>query len=257
MKTIILIISVGIVFLVGHCNGSNLQSECPSDWFTAEFVSIADTVIPSSELGLLLDSNLTFFRTIMKFTEDEIEATSKTAMDFFDSKFGLDFSQSPPNELGQRLLGNATFYPYHSSPETQFTVTFSRWIISGNTKNFCFKNRDGGYAVAFSDDQMLYGEYGDVLGKPISPGEIIVYGYYNIPVCAQEPIVVQYNSATPVRFDPVDGYGIINCEVYHHTLGSGVAQGLLRAVPTGEPNMFHYTFRNLYTFPGHPGLANL
>ena len=253
MKAYLVIISV---FLVAHSAGSSLQSECPADWFTAEFVSIADTVVPSSALGLTLDSNLSFFRNIMMFTDEEIEATTQIAMDFFKSKFGLDFSQTPPDELGQRTIGNATFYPYRTPQETQFTVTFSRWIISGNTKNFCFKNRDGGFTVMFSEDQMLYGTYGGQDGKPISPGEIIVYGFYNIPVCPQEPIVVQYNSATPVRFDPVDGYGIINCDVYHHTLGRGIAQGLLRAIPTGEPDMFHYTFRNLYTFPSHPGLNN-
>ena len=33
-------------------------------------------------------------------------------MNFFQSNYGLDFSQSETNQLGERVYMNATFFPY-------------------------------------------------------------------------------------------------------------------------------------------------
>ena len=255
LKTWLIIIGVGTI-LTTPCSGGRIESDCPGEWFTAQFVSIADVTVPSSVLEMQLDTNYSFFRDIMFFTDEEIESATQAAINFFNTKFGLDFSQSSPNELGERTSGSATLSPFVFPPEVQYTVTFNRWIFNGRPKSLCYENRDGGFAVSFSEDQMLFGTYGGQDGKPISPGEFVVYGFYNIPVCAQEPIVIQYNSGSPVRFDAVDGFGIINCELYHHTLGEGIAQGVFRAQPLmDEPGMVHYTIRNLFTFPPNPGLA--
>jgi len=35
--------------------------------------------------------------------------------------------------------------------------------------------------------------------------EAVVWGFYNIPVCPQQPLVIQYESRTPFRKVPVDG----------------------------------------------------
>ena len=58
----------------------------------------------------------------MLFTEEEIEQVTEDAIQFFDTMYGLDFSQSEPNELGQRFFQNATFFPFRTSPEAQYSV---------------------------------------------------------------------------------------------------------------------------------------
>ena len=42
---------------------------CPSPWFDAHFVALADAVITTRAL----DTNLTYFQEVLRFTEQEIE----------------------------------------------------------------------------------------------------------------------------------------------------------------------------------------
>ena len=230
------------------------RNNCPCEWFIAEFVALADIVVPVDLLDPIIDTNFTFFRDIMHFSDEEIEKATEDAITFFDMKFGVDFSQTSPNQLGQYINGAATLTPFIMSSEFEYSVTFNQWIINGKFKNKCYEMRDGGFMVTFSEEQTLFGSYGREEGKPIAPGAFVVYGFYSIPVSEQQPIVIQYNSDTPFRFEPVDGFAVINCELHHGFLGEGVAQGVLRAVPTGHSDLVHVTTRNLFTFPGHPGL---
>ena len=55
----------------------------------------------------------------MLFTEEEIEQVTEDAIQFYNTKYGLDFSQSEPNELGQPFFQNATFFLFRLSPEVQ------------------------------------------------------------------------------------------------------------------------------------------
>jgi hypothetical protein len=226
-------------------------TSCPTrGWFSAEFVSLADKVI--SGPAVIQDPNLTFFKDIMRFTEREIQQVTEDALQFFKTRFGLDFSQAEPNELGQRIVENAVFAPVILSPEIQYTITYNRWIISGNTNNLCFENRDGGYAVSFTGDQVLRGEYGGEEGRPIGEGgPNLAYGFYNIPVCPQEPLVIRYSSNTPARVEPIDGTAVINCDLSHRVWGPGIAQGSFQITPT-EDGRTRVTIRNILTFPPHP-----
>lgn len=54
-------------------------------------------------------------------------------------------------------------------------------------------------------NKLLSGTYGGPEGKKIHPDEAVVWGFYNIPVCPQQPLVIQYESRTPFRKVPVDG----------------------------------------------------
>jgi hypothetical protein len=244
VSLILTLLCVGNVFALQ-------PTSCPTrDWFAAEFVTLADRNI--SGPAVLDDPNLTFFRDIMRFDEREIEQVTEDALLFYKTRFGLDFSQAEPNELGQRIVENAVFAPAIFSPEIQYTITYNRWIISGNTNNLCFENRDGGYWVSFTGDQLLRGEYGGEEGRPIGEGgPFLLYGFYNIPVCPQEPLVIRYSSNTPARVEPVDGFGVINCDLFHRVWGAGIAQGSYRftALEDGRTNV---VVRNILTFPPHP-----
>ena len=240
-----------IVILFCVFTGSNARSSnCPTpQWFVAEFVSIADQVV--SPPVILLDSSLSFFRDVMLFTEEEIAQVEEDAIQFFDTRFGLDFSQSEPDEWGRRFYQNATFLPARVSPEIHYAVTFNRWIVSGNTRSVCFENRVGSFRVDFSGEQILHGTYGGEGGLPVAPRDTLNYGFYNIPVCPQQPLVIRWSTATPGRVEPHDGYQIANLDLFHRVWGSGLVQGVARYTPT-EDGRIHFTLHEMLMFPAHP-----
>ena len=66
--------------------------------------------------------------------------------------------------------------------------------------------------------------------------DFIAYGFYCIEVCSQSPVVIQYQSGTPFRREPIDGFGIINCDIYNRGLGHGHGKGLgvALSIPTTD-----------------------
>ena len=76
----------------------------------------------------------------MLFTEEEIVQVTEDAIQFFNTRFGLDFSQSEPDEWGHRFYQNATMWPARVSPEVHYAVTFNRWIMSTRHGGF-YSNR--------------------------------------------------------------------------------------------------------------------
>ncbi len=230
--------------------------ECPgpNEWFTAAFVSLTDKLVPLNLTTVSPDVDFRFFREIMHFSEEEIEKATEDAITFFRTKFGLDFSNTQPNDLGQRFFENAIFSPFVVSEDIESTITFNRWIVNGRTKSICFKNRDGGFLVSFTAERTLFGTYGGSQGKVILPGGGLTWGFHNIPVCPQQPLVIRYESGTPFRTEPVDGIGIINCDLYHRELGEGTSRGIAIVTPTDDPDIIHFSFRTVFTFPRSPGL---
>ena len=187
--------SIVVILFCMFTSSNARSSNCPTpQWYVAEFVGIADKVVtpPIS----ILDGDLTFFGEVMLFTKEEIAQVEEDAIQFFNTRFGLDFSRSEPDEWGQRFYQNATFFPARLSPEVQYTVTFNRWIVSGNTRSVCFETSIGGFRVEFSAQQILHGTYGGEEGIPVTATDALAYGYYNIPVCPQEPLVIQFSSGT-------------------------------------------------------------
>ena len=84
---------------------------------------------------------------------------------------------------------------------------------------------EGGYWVYFiAGPQMLHGSYGGEEGRLITFPAEIHYGFYSIDACAQQPIVMQYQSRTPYR-KSVDSIAYYNNQVFHRTLGTGSARG--------------------------------
>ena len=91
--------------------------------------------------------------------------------------------KSVPDEWGQRFHQNATLLLAGVPSEIYYAVTFNRWIVSGNTRSVCFDFCVGSFRVNFNHQQMLHGTYGGEEGIPAIPGDCLVCGYYNIPVC--------------------------------------------------------------------------
>ena len=119
---------------------ANLNSE-------AQIVLISNGTGPVSALGApRMDTNLTYFREVLRYSDDEIQQETQKALQFFNERFGLDFSLSQPNEQGLRFFQNATFQP--TRQPSGIVATFNRWPITGNTRSRYFTAALGGYFVS-------------------------------------------------------------------------------------------------------------
>ena len=220
---------------------------CPPKHFSAVFVaSIDQTVdIPSVQVD---DPELTFFKEVLKFQEDEMQYTLDNAIKFYNDSFGLDFSVSPPNEQNHRFFENAILTPSIQSKDLNFLVTANNWIRNGNTHSTCYPIQEGGFRVTFSGNQTLYGMYGGANGKPAGERERLAYGFAHIDVCEQSPAIIHIRSAAPFRVEPIDGTLIINFLTYSRVLGRGRAHGVGSIKPDpDEPDTFRITARVVYT----------
>ena len=153
------------------------------------------------------DPNLTFFRNVLKFSEQEIQTATQSAIDYFNTTFGLDFSQSEPNQQGQRIFQNASF----AAGQAPFTATTkaNRWLVTGSTRSRCFNVRLGWFDVSLLGQQVLHGTYGGTEGRTVNGPAIgiISWLYVWINSCPQSPVVVLLRSTAPSSATP-DGLSI-------------------------------------------------
>ena len=236
------------ILVVGVSSLTLLSQTCPSEPFSAVFTTSFDQTFDTLSGFVQDDPELDFFKTYMQFRDTAIQHTVDDAIQFFKDRFGLDFSASTPNGKNERFFENAKMSPYVLPPdEFNYIVTVNNWFRSGNTRSTCYLIRDGGFEVTFSANQTLRGSYGGATGKQAG---LLSYGFYNIEVCKQSPIIIQYQSATPFRIEPIDGIGIINCELYNRVLGHGRAQGIVTVIPDpDEPGRSRVSARSTFTFP--------
>ena len=237
-----------ILFAVSSLTVSS--QTCPSDHFSAVFVATADQVL-DAPIGAVPDPELTFFRDVLKFRDEDIRHAAEDALRFFNETYGLDFSTSlPPNDQHELFFENAKLNPFFLSKEIKFTITSNNWIRTGSTRSSCYTLSDGGFQVSFLGDQTLYGSYGGPEGKPVGIGNALGYGFFSIDVCQQSPIILQFQTATPLRAEPIDGISIINQDMYNHVLGYGKGQGIVHFRPDPyNPGKYRLTIRNAITFP--------
>ena len=220
--------------------------------FSATFVAIIDQNIDGPSGVHVDDPQLTFFRDIMKFRDDAIQHTLEDAIKFFNETYGLDFSLSPPTDQNEYFYQNARLSPFTLTDETDYLVTLNNWIQTGNTRSACYRLRDGGFRVSFSDDQLLHGSYGGAGGLPVGVTNFVSYGFFNIDVCQQSPVIIQFQSATPVRAVPVDGTISTNVDLYNTVLGHGKARVSVSITPDQErPGEFRVELVNVLTFPSN------
>ena len=220
--------------------------------FSATFVAIVDQNIDRPGGVTVDDPQLTFFRDIMKFRDDAIQHTLEDAMKFFNETYGLDFSLSPPTDQNEYFYQNARLSPSRLADDIDYQVTLNNWIQTGNTRSACYKIRDGGFRVLFSDDQLLHGSYGGAGGLPVGITNTIAYGFFIIDVCQQSPVIIQGQTANPVRAVPVDGTVTVNLDLYNTVLGHGKARISGSVTPDQErPGESRLELVNVLTFPAN------
>ena len=225
------------------------QNTCPTSWFTSEFTIVSDRVISAATgEGLLDDPNGTYFREVLGFTERQIAAELVTIREYFNRVFGLDFPDLDEN--GEAHFESATL-SYFRVPFTHF-ATNNRWIANGNTRSRCIDVLNGGVRVTFAagSTQVLRGTYGGPTGRTVTRGEDLLYGYYSINSCPQQPFLIQYQSQVPGR-QTADRYVVNDNRLYHPQLGTGHEIVVFRVEPNynNDPSLLRSRFYATLFFP--------
>lgn len=251
MKSCIL----AVCMLVAAIAGAHAQfsaPRCPANFFIAEIVLTCDDIFPLSIIADRPDPDLTFFRNVLRFTDLEVERATEDALNFFNTRFGLDFSNITPDALSRRVIQNAIFNPIRIP--INVTASVNTWLLNGNPRTSrCFTTLQGGYAVDFNGTQMLFGTYGNAggaQGRMVQNGDSLIWNYYHIDVCAQAPLIIRVESNTPARVDPTDGLIIDSNDLYNRQLRQGLEQGLFVSIP--QPPNFNtarLVTRRVLTFP--------
>ena len=72
----------------------------------------------------------------------------------------------------------------------------------------------------------------------------------NIDVCDQSPVIIQFSTPTPLRYEPVDRTGISHFDIYNNVLGYGKAVGAVTIKPDYDnPGKYRISSRDVFTFP--------
>ena len=247
-RKIIYIAAVVVIALISCIPIAYGQEDCPEG---AEFIISFDNVVPLAEfLQNIPDPNLTFFRNVLKFTEQEIQTATQSAIEYFNMTFGLDFSETEPNQQGQRIFQNASF----SAGKAPITVTTKadRWLVNGNTKSRCFDVRLGWLGVSFLGEQVLHGTYGGTEGRTVD-GPVtnaINWLYVWINTCPQSPVVILLKATAPASMTP-DGLALDPAVASHHILGSGISLLTLLVQPLPpDQRLARVVLYNSIAFPG-------
>ena len=240
IMTIVVLLTVGIA----TCTAG--EGECSRG---AEFSITFDNVVSLADfLQNISDPELTFFKNVLKFSDVETELATQSAFDYFNTTFGLDFSESVPNEQGQRIFQNASFAAC-KAPLTA-TAKASHWLRSGNTNVKCYDVRIGWFGVGFLDYQVLRGTYGGTEGKTVSPDSLgsLTFQYTWIDK-HPNPVVIQSQSTTPAHVTP-DGVNIDIYAAFHDSLGNGTGINTLYVDPLPPDQTFaRVVLYNTFRFP--------
>ena len=215
-----------VLNLVGLFSVHAAAQSCPANLNSkAQIVFYGDRMFSQEVLQVLLvDTNLTFFREVLGFDDTEIEQVTQNVFQFFNEKFGLDFSQSEPNELGIRSFQNATIQP-NRQPSGTF-ATFNRWLLTGNTRSRCFIVSIGGYSVNFTGEQTLRGTYSGE-GVQVTSSRVLCYEYISISIPRRDAVVIQLMTPIPNEAAQM-GLFVLFYEMSHPTLSRGGLQGFFQ-----------------------------
>jgi len=234
---------------------SAAAQSCPANQVASEaqILIYTDSLVPASSVGLSaagFDTNLTFFSDVLGYSDDQIEQETQNVLQFFSERFGLDFSLTEPNEVGQRFFQNATLNPVRRV--NPIDIIINRWILTGNTRSRCFDTFLGGFLVTFSGEQILRGTYGGQEGIGVPNDRVLSYEFLSItapPPC--DPVVILRRSPIPIEGQRI-GLFVIFYELSHPTLGQGSQAGYVQVESATAANgtaFLRFSGSALLTFP--------
>ena len=237
--------AVLFVIIIGY---SLAQDDCPTGWFNVAWIMAVDEIVTVDIFAQRFsDPNLTFFKDILLYGDEEIEEVTQKAINYFKRRFGLDFSQSSVTPQGFRIFENATMFPVRI-PVTP-VATYNRWVINGREgRTRCFNMREGGYQVTLTGNQVVHGTYGGEEGQVLTPAEELGYRVFSTNFCKHTPTVIQCAAINPLFRNPY-GFAAVHLECFNEQLGRGLLTGAQGLLPTGDPNTIRLLVRHVVTFP--------
>ena len=183
----------------------------------------------------------------MGFSEEEIQAELDRAEAFFRDRFGLDFTDveavdgvktvegASLNTEGFMVDPRREYRAYIVSDES---VPAEGWVV-----------RDGGWRVDIQEGgATLTGEWGGEDGTEVPGGAFLVFGDYNIDT-GGEPIIIHYESGSPILPFGVDGIMAFSCDLSHDAWGEGQANGTVLVPEDRGDGTVKASTRNVLTFP--------
>jgi hypothetical protein len=225
--------------------------------FHHSLVFVEDDLLPGKggvDLSKL-DSGQTYLREVMHFNDAQVHDFRISAETFFRDAYGLDFTGVSADSNNIKNISGAVLLPFRFAKEARYFALFH-----DNTGDLSANNlvRDGGLLVMITAPGVTYhGKFGGASGSPSSPGELVLFGFYNVtslpPDSDQsnkrcDPIIISYHALSPVRIT-TDGDAVIHCGLQHESWGTGVGRGVLSIAPT-DADHIHVVQRNVLTFPG-------
>jgi hypothetical protein len=183
-----------------------------------------------------------FHKDIMGRSVAEIDTEKAAADAFFEARFG-------PGLMPAFAFGLDPRVEYRAYVISGEWVASEGWVV-----------RDGGFMTMVPDDgsggMTLHGTFAGPTGKWIPAGAMMVYGEYNIlregPGNSNghttQPLIIHYQSFSPIMGHPYESGIKFNCEVISEDFGEGLAQGLSNPQTVGGKTQAN--IRTILTFPG-------
>ncbi len=241
--------AAGLAALIGqpHLGSVGAQSAPPApEGFDKTLVYMMNGVYDPNDTSTVPDGD-TFLREIMGYTDEEVASELDRAEAFFRDRFGLDFSEAEAVD-GMKTVEGAMLDTrgFMVDPRSEYrayiisdeSVPAEGWVV-----------RDGGWMASIQEDgATLRGEWGGEDGTEVPGGSFLVFGEYNIDT-GGEPIVIHYESGSPILPMGVDGIMAFSCDLLHEEWGEGRANGTVLAPEDLGDGTVKQSTRNVLTFP--------
>ena len=241
------IVLIGLLLLGLSMSGLTARAAAP-EGFDKYLVYMADGVFDPDESNDQFDGAY-FHREVMERTDEELAAELDRAEAFFRDRFGLDFTGVEAVDGVKTIGGVATLdtsgfmldprQEYRAYTVAGESVPDEGWVI-----------RDGGWRVNITgeDGATLTGTWGGDEGTDVPSGSFVVFGDYNIDT-GQEPIIIHYESGSPILPAGTDGITAFSCDLSHPEWGNGQANGTVLSPAEHDDGTVQVSIRNVLTFP--------
>ncbi len=194
--------------------------------FTPDFPGLGGILV-----GGFGGGNENFQKNVMKRTDEEIEENRQEAINFFQTKFGIDANDS----------ANILFFGFEIDPRTNLRmIVQSRAFVPRRG----FKIREGGWGIAvLNPDGVPLG--GDFEGT-LPAGAFLAFGEYNIKRPHRRNMIIKFQSDIPIISNGTD-ITAVRYKISNNRLGEGIEQNTFTLTEL-EDGQISYLKRSVLTF---------
>lgn len=247
-------IKYGLVFIllalitIGSAAAQSMNESMSStpEGFEKVLVFMANGELNTSDT-MSAPSPDSFYRNVMNFTPEQMVQEQANAEQFFMEHYGIDFSNVEAVNGTKTIDGSAELSIFTVDPRNNYRA----YYVSGeDVPNIGWEVRDGGWQLMFMNDTLVKGAFGGQDGKLLPAGSMSVYGYYSVDRPGQNPIIIHYQSFTPM-VPNVAGVPAIDCNITDPMWGVGRATGAVQPAMDMGNGIMKQNWRNVLTFPAY------